>query len=320
MTRPWRVATRRSALAQAQAGAFADALAQATGREAELVPMATTGDEDPTRAIEAFDAKGVFVDRTREAVLSGDCDVVVHSYKDLPTAAPEGLVVGAVPRRADPRDLLVTREGLTLARIPRTHPFTVGTSSQRRRAQLLRARRDLIVQPLRGNLDTRLRKVADGDLDAVVVAMAGVQRLGPVEHAVKAVPLEPGELLSAPAQGALAVECRADDRDTRAALRLVDDEPTRVCVTAERTMLEALAGGCTAPIGALARITDEGSGQGSRRVELLGMVAEPGGGRLLRTSHEAAVTQVEELGRTVAAALLSNGADEILAALDRPDR
>jgi hydroxymethylbilane synthase len=316
VTRPWRIATRRSALAVAQAGHVRDALAEATGRPAELVPMATTGDEQPDRAITAFDAKGVFVDRTREAVLSGDCDLVVHSYKDLPTAPAEGLVVGAVPRRADPRDLFVTREGLTLSRIPRTHPFTIGTSSQRRRAQLMKARRDLIVQPLRGNLDTRLRRVADGDLDAVVVALAGVQRLGPVEHAVKAVPLEPGEVLNAPAQGALALEVREDDADTRAALLLLDDDDDHLCVRAERSMLAALAGGCTAPIGALARIIDHGSGAGSRRVELLGMVADPNGHRLLRASHQAAATQVEELGRTLAATLLSNGADEILAALD----
>ena len=319
-TRPWRVATRRSALARAQAGQVADALAEATGRPAELVPLATTGDEHPDRAIEAFDRKGVFVDGTREAVLTGDCDVVVHSYKDLPTEQPEGLVVAAVPLRADPRDLLVTREGLTLSRIPRTHPFSLGTSSNRRRAQIAKARRDLLIQPLRGNLDTRLRKVADGDLDAVVVALAGVQRMGPMEHDVRAVPLEPGEVLSAPAQGALALECRADDAETRAALRLVDHEPTHVCVRAERAMLAALAGGCTAPIGALASIVDQGSGGGSRRVELLGMVADPNGSKVVRSSHQAAVTQVGELGRTLAATLLSNGGDEILAALDRPDR
>ncbi len=319
-TRPWRVATRRSDLARAQAGQVADALAAATGRPAEIVPMSTTGDEHPDRAIEAFDRKGVFVDATRAAVLSGDCDLVVHSYKDLPTEPAEGLLVAAVPTRADPRDLLVTREGLTLSRIPRTHPFTVGTSSNRRRAQLSKARRDLLVQPLRGNLDTRLRRVADGDLDAVVVALAGVQRMGPTSHDVRAVPLEPGEVLSAPAQGALALECRVDDDDTRAALRLVDHEPTHVCVRAERAMLSALSGGCTAPIGALASIVDEGSGGGSRRVELLGMVADPNGTRVLRSSHQAAVTQVEELGHTLAATLLSNGGDEILASLDRPHR
>ncbi len=316
MTRPWRVATRRSALARAQAGQVADALAQVTGRPAELVPMATTGDEQPDRAIEAFDAKGVFVDRTRQAGRDGDCDLVVHSYKDLPTAPAEGLVIGAVPRRADPRDLLVTRDGHRLSSIPRTHPFTVGTSSTRRRAQLAKARRDLLLQPLRGNLDTRLRKVAEGDLDAVVVAMAGVQRLGPVEHAVKAVPLEPGELLSAPAQGALALECRDGDQATLDALAELDDPETHVCVRAERVFLAALAGGCTAPIGALATLRSGTADDGM--LELLGLVADPNGSTVLRASHEAATNAVDDLGRTLAATLLGQGGDEILAALDRP--
>ncbi len=277
--------------------------------------MATTGDENPDRAIGAFDAKGIFVDKTRESVLRGDCDFVVHSYKDLPTEPADGLVIGAVPHRADPRDLLVTREGLTLAAIPRTHPFTVGTSSNRRRAQLAKHRRDLLLQPLRGNLDTRLGKVANGDLDAVVVALAGVQRLGPVQHAVKAVPLEPGEMLSAPAQGALALECRGDDEDTLAGLALVDHRETRLCVEAERHFLAALAGGCTAPIGALARLVTGTVDNG--RIELLGLVAAPSGSRVLRASHEAAVHAGESLGRTLAATLLGQGGDEILAALDR---
>lgn len=315
MTQPWRVATRRSALARAQAQQVADALASATGRPAELVPMATTGDEQPDRAIGSFDAKGVFVDRTREAVRAGDCHLVVHSYKDLPTTPPAGLVIGAVPRRADPRDLLVTREGHTLASIPRTHPFVVGTSSTRRRAQLSRARRDLLVQPLRGNLDTRLRRVAEGDLDAVVVALAGVQRLGPVTHAVKAVPLEPGEVLPAPAQGALALECRDGDEEVLTALAALDDPTTRVCVEAERVFLGALAGGCTAPIGALARLVAGTPDDGM--VELLGLVADPNGHVVLRASHEAATSAVEQLGRTLAATLLGQGGDEVLAALDR---
>ena len=318
MSDPWRIATRRSALARAQAQQVADALAAATDRPATLVPMSTTGDEHPDRAIQAFDAKGVFVDRTRAAVRDGDCHLVVHSYKDLPTAPAEGLTIGAVPRRADPRDLLVTREGHTLSSIPRGRPFTVGTSSARRRAQLSRARRDVLVQPLRGNLDTRLRRVADGDLDAVVVALAGVQRLGPVSYPVKAVPLEPGEVLPAPAQGALALECRADDEETLAGLATIEDATTRVCVDAERTFLQALAGGCTAPIGALARIVRGDPDDGM--VELLGLVADPNGTRVLRASHEAATSAVEDLGRTLAATLLGQGGDEILEAVDAAQR
>lgn len=307
---PWRVATRRSALARAQAQLFADALAEATGRPTELVALSTTGDEHPDRAIEAFDAKGVFVDRTREAVLSGDCHVVVHSYKDLPTEPAPGLVIGAVPERVDPRDVLVTREGHRLSTIPRGVPFTVGTSSLRRRAQLQKARRDLLVQPLRGNLDTRLRRVAEGDLDAVVVAMAGLIRSGPTEHDLKAVALEHGECLHAAAQGALAVECRVDDAATRKALHRVDDHATRQCVTAERAFLAALQGGCTAPIGAHARLLE--SPTGGRRIELLGMLSDPNGTRLLRASHETAAEEAELLGRTLAGTLLSSGGEEIL--------
>ncbi|MEX0868666.1 MAG: hydroxymethylbilane synthase, partial [Nitriliruptoraceae bacterium] len=172
-----RVATRRSALARAQAQQVADALHAATRRPTELVPLATTGDEHPDRAIESFDAKGVFVDRTRQAVLDGDCDVVVHSYKDLPTGRAPGLVIGAVPARVDPRDALVSRDGWRFAELPRDRTVTVGTSSVRRRAQLLNHRRDVLVQPLRGNLTTRLERVAAGDLDAVVVAVAGLLRL-----------------------------------------------------------------------------------------------------------------------------------------------
>ncbi len=310
---PWRIATRRSALAVAQAGHVRDALAAATGRPAELVPMATTGDLNPDRAIEAFDVKGVFVDKTRQAVLDGDCHVVVHSYKDLPTEPAEGLTIGAVPERVDPRDVLVTRDGHRLATIPRGMPFTVGTSSTRRRAQLARARRDLLLQPLRGNLDTRLRKVADGDLDAVVVALAGLLRAGPSEHDLRAIPLEHGEVLHAPAQGALAVECRVDDAETREALGLLDHAESRTCVTAERAMLAALQGGCTAPIGAHAHLQ---SGTGPvPRLELLGMVADPNGTRMVRASHETSSEEPELLGRTLAATLLGQGGDEILSRL-----
>ena len=208
-----RIATRRSALARAQASQAGRDLAERTGEDFELVPLATSGDLAPTRAVTDFDTKGLFVDALREAVLVGDCDLAVHSGKDLPTEAVEGLVVGAVPRRADPRDVLVTRDGHALADLPAT--AIVGTSSERRRLQLLRVKPALQVLAVRGNLDTRLRKVADGELDGVVVAAAGLQRLyvpegeggiGPFELPLHAYVLEPGECLPAAAQGALAVE------------------------------------------------------------------------------------------------------------------
>lgn len=313
MPSPWLVATRRSRLARTQARQVAEALAEATGRPAELVPLSTTGDEHPERAVEAFDAKGLFVDGVRQAVLGGDAHCAVHSFKDLPTGRFAGLLIGGVPQREDPRDLLVTRDGARLSSLPRG--ATVGTSSARRRAQLQRARRDLLVQPLRGNLDTRLGRVADGDLDAVVVAVAGVRRLGPVDLPVKAVALEHGECLHAPAQGALAIECREDDGETLDALGLIEDDGTRALVRAERALLARLQGGCTAPIGAHADLLEDG------RMELLGMVSDPGGTNLHRASHQAAADQPEMLGRTLAETLLEAGGDEVLERLrEREDR
>jgi hydroxymethylbilane synthase len=310
---PWRVATRRSLLARVQAQQVADALAAATGRPAELVPMSTTGDEHPERAIESFDAKGLFVDRTRQAVLDGDCHLVVHSYKDLPTEPADGLVVGAVPPRVDPRDALVTREGFRLADLPRTRPVTLGTSSPRRRAQLQKARRDVLVQPIRGNLDTRLRKVAQGEVDGVVVAVAGLLRARPQGFELTVVPLEHGEMLHAPAQGALAVECRTDDAATRKALRKLDDARTRTEVAAERELLLQLQGGCTAPIGAHATLLPGPTGED--RLELLGLLSDPSGTRVLRASHETGADEPHLLGRVMAATLLEAGGDEVLSRL-----
>ncbi len=306
----WRIATRRSALAQVQATQVADALTAATGRPCELVPLATTGDEHPDRAIEAFDAKGLFVDHTRQAVLSGDCHIVVHSYKDLPTAPVAGLMIGAVPARVDPRDALVTAEGWRLADLPRDQQIVIGTSSMRRRAQIQRHRRDILVQPIRGNIGTRLGKVADGELHGIVIAIAGLLRLRPEVKGLTAVPLEHGEMLHAPAQGALAIECRDDDDVTRVALGTIDDATSRTEVRAEREMLRVLEGGCTAPIGAHAELRR--SAAGDDRLVLLGMVADPNGTRMHRASHEAAGDQAEKLGRAMAVTLLDDGADRIL--------
>lgn len=303
----WRVATRRSALATTQARLVADALAIVTGRAAELLPLSTTGDRHPDRAVEAFDAKGLFVDGVRQAVLDGRAHCAVHSHKDLPQEPAPGVVVAAVPPREDPRDLLVSRDGVTLGGLPRS--ATVGTSSARRRAQLKRARRDLLIQPLRGNLDTRLRRVAGGELDAVVVACAGVARLGPLDLAVKAVALEHGECLHAPAQGALAVECRDDDTHMLAALRLIDDPQTRQLVRAERAVLARLQGGCTAPVGAHAALVDEG------RLQVIAMLADPSGTHLLRASHTGPASHPEAVGRAAADTILARGGEDILQGL-----
>lgn len=307
---PWRIATRRSALAQVQARSVAEALTAATGRPAELVPMATTGDEHPDRAIEAFDVKGLFVDKTRQAVLNGDCHMVVHSYKDLPTDPTDGLTIGAVPARVDPRDALITRAGWRLADIPRDRPMNIGTSSPRRQAQLQRHRRDVLVQPLRGNIITRLGKVVSGELDGIVLAVAGLLRLQPDIEGLTAVPLEHGEMLHAPAQGALAVECRTSDAGTRKALRRLDDGRTRTEVAAERELLRQLQGGCTAPIGAHAELRITATGE--PRLVLLGMVSDPSGTSLHRASHETGAEDAVMLGRAMAATLLEAGGDKIL--------
>jgi hydroxymethylbilane synthase len=313
-----RIATRRSALARAQAHQLGMLLQQRTGSAFELVPMATSGDLAPDRAVRDFDAKGMFVDTVRQAVLDGDCDLVVHSYKDLPSEPVEGLVVGAVPQREDPRDVLITRYGYALATLPRL--ATVGTSSERRRLQLLRARPGLQVLPLRGNLDTRLRKVADGELDAVVVAFAGLRRLfvpaelggvGALGLPLKAAPLEPGEVLSAPAQGALAVECRSDDDDALAACRLIDHAPTHRTVRAERAFLARLGGGCLAPVGALATVTGTGG------LELIGMLADPVGRQVLRMSLHGPYDKPEQLGADLADDMVAGGGATLLEGIEK---
>lgn len=312
-----RIATRRSALARAQSYQFGLLLRERLGVEFELVAMATTGDLSPERAIGDFDSKGLFVDTIRQALLSGDADLAVHSYKDLPSVAVPGLVVAAVPEREDPRDVLVTRDGHTLATLPAI--ATVGTSSERRRLQLLRAKPGLQVLAIRGNLDTRLRKVADGQFDALVLAHAGLRRLYVAQEAggvgalglpLKAVALEPGECLSAAGQGALAVECRADDGDVLALCEQVDHTPTQRAVRAERAFLSRLGGGCLAPVGALA--TRSGGGG----LELIGMLADPVRRRVLRLSEAGSYDEPEQLGTSLADQAIATGGADMLAAIE----
>lgn len=272
--------------------------------------MATTGDEHPDRSLQSFDTKGLFVDKTRQAVLEGDCHLVVHSYKDLPTERAEGLIIGAVPARVDPRDALVSRHGWRLADVPRDRQVTIGTSAPRRKAQIAKHRRDVLVQPIRGNIETRLGKVSNGEVDATVLAIAGLLRAKPDAPGLTAVPLDHGELLHAPAQGALALECRVDDAATRKALARLDHEDTRLAVTAEREMLAQLQGGCTAPIGAHAELITGPTGE--RHLELLGMLADPNGTAFLRASHETGANEPELLGRVMAATLLEAGGEAVL--------
>lgn len=246
-----RIGTRASTLALTQTGHVADALARLGGFDVEIVHVRTDGDR-LTGSLATLGGTGVFVTALRDALLDGRCDVAVHSLKDLPTGSADGLVLGAVPPREDPRDVLCAREGWTLATLP--PGARVGTGSPRRAAQLRAARPDLDVVDIRGNVDTRLRRVAPDDLDAVVLARAGLARLGRLDAVTQE--LDPAVMTSAAGQGALAVEVRAGATDPQlaAALAALDDPASRLAVAAERALLGHLEAGCAAPVGALARL------------------------------------------------------------------
>jgi hydroxymethylbilane synthase len=298
-----RLGTRGSALALAQSGLVAAAVTRASGREVELVEIVTDGDRSAAPVQQL--GVGVFVSALREALAAKDIDVAVHSYKDLPTAACDGLVVAAVPAREDPRDALVARDGRTLAELP--SGARVGTGALRRVAQLAALGRDLVPVPIRGNVDTRLRKVAAGDLDAVVLARAGLVRLGRADEITEI--LDPMLMLPAPAQGALAVECRADDAETVELLSALDDPSSRAAVTAERALLAALEAGCSAPVAALAEVAE---GDAGVEIYLRGAVFSPDGRFAVRLSRTGTLADAARVGRLLAADLLAQGADTVL--------
>ena len=214
----------------------------------KVVEVTTAGDRDRTSLLTSGEGAGWFTSAIQDALLAGEVDVAVHSYKDLPTARPEGLVIAAVPERADPRDALVSRDGSTLAELPAG--AVIGTSSPRRSAQTLAVRPDLELRPIRGNVETRLEKVDAGEYDAALFAIAGLERLGLAERASHVFGFE--EMLPAPAQGALAVECRRDDAETMRLLAAIDDRDLRRLVAAERSFLAALEAGCSYPAAAYA--------------------------------------------------------------------
>jgi hydroxymethylbilane synthase len=307
MTAALRLGTRRSALAMAQARQVADALTAATGRTVELVEITTYGDVHRD-AIATLGGTGVFVSALRDALLAGDVDLAVHSLKDLPTADPEGLVVAAVPQRADPRDALVARDGMVLGELPAG--ARIGTGSPRRTAQLHALGLGFEVEPIRGNVDTRLALVADGKLDAVVLARAGLARLGRLDAVTEA--LDPLQMLPAPGQGALAVECRADDDVVRTALAGLDDAPSRAAVVAERTLLAVLEAGCSAPVGALGEPVEGDEGP---ELYLRAVVASPDGRASVRLSATGPLRHVDDaaaLGRRLADALLAEGVSDLM--------
>ena len=289
-----RIGTRGSRLALAQANEVAGKL-QATGVETELVPITTSGDSGADPTSDPAGVKGLFVTEIVRALLEGGVDLAVHSAKDLPAVDDEGVVIAAVPERASALDVLVTHNGELWP------GARVGTSSIRRRAQVIRWRPDVKVTDLRGNVDTRLRKLADGEAEALILAAAGLLRLGVVpEHAA---PMSLSEMVPAPGQGCLAVQARADDASAIGALASLDHGPSRDALEAERGLMARLGGGCALPLGAFAERSEAG-------VRMVAIALTPDGGRFARAEVEAATPA--EAAEIAALDLSAGGADEIL--------
>ncbi|HSJ21283.1 MAG TPA: hydroxymethylbilane synthase [Nocardioidaceae bacterium] len=300
-----RVGTRASLLARTQSETVAAALREALQREVLLVEVTTEGDVSAA-PLASMGGAGVFVSALREALLRGDVDIAVHSLKDLPTGPCEGVALAAVPLREDPRDVVVARDGLTLGELP--VGSRVGTGSPRRAAQLGALGLGLEIVDIRGNVDTRIKKVTSGELDAVVLARAGLARIGRLGEVTEV--LDPLQMLPAPGQGALAVECRSDDEFLVDQVRLaLDDDRTRSAVTAERTVLNVLEAGCSAPVGALAEVAegDDGDELWVRAVALSydGAVA-------VRRSATGTPDDAVGVGQRLAAEMLDEGADTLI--------
>jgi hydroxymethylbilane synthase len=301
-----RIGTRGSLLATTQAGVVRDALI-AKGHPAELVIISTLGDRS-LASIESLGV-GVFTTALREAIEDGRVDAAVHSYKDLPTADDPRFTIAAIPPRNDPRDAVVARDGLVLEELPAGS--LVGTASPRRAAQLRALGLGLEIRPLRGNLDTRLNRVSNGVLDAIVVARAGLARLGRLDDITET--LEPVQMLPAPAQGALAVECRTAD-ELAAVLAELDDADTRAAVTAERALLAELEAGCSAPVGAIAQVVESIDEEGCvcKELWLRSCVAALDGSDVIRASGVGG--RARDVGLSVAAELFELGARHLMSA------
>jgi len=298
-----RIGTRASALATTQSRSVAAAIVERLGREVELVEVTTEGDVS-TAPLASLGGTGVFVSALRDALLAGGIDVAVHSLKDLPTYSHEGVTVAAIPLREDPRDVVVARDGLTLGELP--PGSRVGTGSVRRSAQLHALGLGLDVVGIRGNVDTRIRKVTDGEYDAVILARAGLSRLGRLDEATEV--LDPLQMLPAPGQGALAVECRTADTELVEALTVLDDSYTRAQVTAERAVLATLEAGCSAPVGALAEIAEGDDGE---ELWIRAVVMSADGALAVRKSLSGKPADAEAIGRQLAIEMLEDGADQI---------
>lgn len=304
------IGTRGSALALWQTEHVAARLRTiAPGTELHVKQIKTQGDRVRDRALSQLQGRGFFVKEIENALLKGKVDLAVHSLKDVPTRLPDGLVLGAILKRADPRDALLLRDGSgDLHSLPKG--ARVGTSSLRRRAQLLATRPDLEITDLRGNVDTRLRKLRAGEYDGIVLAVAGLTRLGLQDQITQRLPSE--LMLPAPAQGALAIECRAGDEATQAVLHPLHHQPTWATVTAERAFLQGLSSGCSAPIAAYA-IEDTHDGENILRLH--GLVASLDGQQVARVTGEGSRDEPDRLGQRLAQAALKQGASEILEAI-----
>jgi hydroxymethylbilane synthase len=293
-------------MAIAQSRHVADLITERTGCRVEIVGVTTLGDVSREQLTQ-IGGTGVFVSALREALLGGGVDLAVHSLKDLPTGPAASIVLAAVPARDDPRDALVARDGAKLADLP--PGARIGTGSPRRAAQLLGLRHDLRCVPIRGNAGTRLGKVTDGELDGVVLAYAGLARIGYVRAVTQV--FEPDEMLPAPGQGALAVECRDGDPELAALLATVNDDVSMAAVIAERSLLEALEAGCSAPIGAYAA--------GAGPLTMRAAVMSTDGSRVLRAHGSGPAADARRLGRDLAAALLRRGASDLISGQQAPD-
>ena len=300
-----RIGTRASALALVQAGEVAAAL-RARGQDVEILPIRTEGDRLATARLATIGGKGLFVREIEDALLAGTVDVAVHSLKDLPAEFPDGLMLAAFPVREDPRDTIITRSAGGLSGLP--PGAVVGTSSPRRRALVLAARPDLVVEPLRGNVDTRLRKLETEAFDAVILAAAGLKRLGLMP--THAEPLAVDTFVPAVGQGVLGLEARADDERVRTALAALDDRVTRACALAERAFLTRLGASCVTPVAGHASIE-------SGTLVMRALVVSEDGQRILRARGTAALPEASSLGRRLAESLLGQGAATMVALTPR---
>jgi hydroxymethylbilane synthase len=300
-----KIGTRGSALALAQSRWVAGQISERNpGCRVELVIIKTTGDKILDVPLAQIGGKGLFIKEIEEALLTGQVDLAVHSLKDMPAEVPEGLMLGAVPPREDHRDAFISSHYANLAEIP--PGGRVGTGSLRRRVQLLHRRPDLEVVPLRGNVDTRVKKMETLGLDALILAAAGLNRLGLAHLYRDCVP--EGDMLPAVSQGALGLEIRTTDPDLRELVAFLDDPPTRQAVTAERAFLARLEGGCVVPVAALGRVQGDS-------LNLEALISDLEGRRLLRDSRRGPVTEAARLGTTLAESLLAQGGREILSEL-----